>query len=64
MATEEPLPEGGEAIVIELVERHGSEREALRTVFAAYVELEREYELALKAISAGYSRGWFHRAQQ
>ncbi|MFC3725800.1 hypothetical protein [Neoaquamicrobium sediminum] len=61
MATEQTLPQSGEALISELVEKRGSEREALPTVFAAYVDLLREYELTLTAVSVGYSRGWHHR---
>lgn len=63
MATEQLLPGGGEAVVEDLIAHHGSEREALRSVLADYVRLQRRYDLARAAISFGYARGWFSRLE-
>ena len=64
MPTEQLLPSGGEAVVEDLISHHGNEREALRSVVAEYVRLQRRYELAKAAISLGYTRGWFARSEQ
>jgi len=50
-------------VVEDLIAHHGSEREALRSVLADYVRLQRRYDLARAAISFGYARGWFSRPE-